>query len=158
MTTYEPLNFEGTDNLNFLPEDNEPSLYEILRNCNDKYISKQINSALDILMNSIRLYGTDHIFMSYNGGKDADVIMHLLRAVYAKYGEENRIYHCIPRLTYFVIEDEFPEVLSHIETTEKKYHLNIVRYDCGVVEVGYFLFFHSCVSDRWFLIGYKEAN
>jgi FAD synthetase len=109
----------------------------------DKYISQQINSALDILMNAVRLYGTDHIFMSYNGGKDADVIMHLLRAVYAKYGEERRIRPCLPFLTYFVIADEFPEVLAHIKTTEKRYHLNIVRYDCGVVEVllSYIYFF-----------------
>ena len=108
--------------------------YEALRNCKDNYISKQINQALNVLGDAFRLYGSDRVFSSYNGGKDADVIMHLLRAVCAKYQLDHNT-PCAPKLIYFAIDDEFPEVLSHIEKNEERYSLNIVRYDSGIVEV-----------------------
>lgn len=119
------LNSNHKDDLTF---------YESLRQCKDNYISKQINSALDILTDALRLYGPRYVFSSYNGGKDADVIMHLLRAVCAKYEADNKV-PCQPTLIYFAIEDEFPEVLQHITVSEKKFHLNIVRYNCGIIEV-----------------------
>lgn len=63
------------------------SLYDKLRECKDGYISSRVNSALDILYDALRLYGPDQVFSSYNGGKDAVVIMHLLRAAVAKYSQ-----------------------------------------------------------------------
>jgi hypothetical protein len=108
--------------------------YHALRDCNDNYISKHVNRALDILLDAVRLYGPDHVFSSYNGGKDADVTMHLLRAVYAKYSADKGIQY-EAKLVYFVNDDEFGEVLDHIETTEKAYSLNITRYTCGIVQV-----------------------
>jgi 3'-phosphoadenosine 5'-phosphosulfate sulfotransferase (PAPS reductase)/FAD synthetase len=108
--------------------------YEFLRNCKDNYISKPINHALNLLLDAFRLYGPDRVFSSYNGGKDADIIMHLLRAVCAKYAADNKV-ACQPTLIYFAIDDEFPEVLTHISRSEKLFNLNIVRYDCGIVEV-----------------------
>ena len=63
------------------------NLYHRLRACDDGYIAAKVNSALDILFDALRLYGPDQLFSSYNGGKDAVVIMHLLRAITAKYSE-----------------------------------------------------------------------
>ena len=66
-------------------------LYEKLRGCNDAYMPKQLNSALDILSDALRLYGAEQIFASYNGGKDAVVVLHLLRAVAAKHTAESGV-------------------------------------------------------------------
>jgi hypothetical protein len=63
--------------------------YHSLRDYKDSYISSQINSALDTLLDALRLFGPSHVFSSYNGGKDADVIMHLLRAAIAKYSDDH---------------------------------------------------------------------
>ena len=67
------------------------ALYEKLRGCNDRYMPKQLNSALDILSGTLRLYGAEQIFGSYNGGKDAVVVLHLLIAVAAKHTAESGV-------------------------------------------------------------------
>lgn len=109
------------------------ALYNALRNCKDGYIANHLNNALDALSDAIRLYGPTMLLSSYNGGKDADVIMHLLRAVTAKYAADNNV-QCKPKLVYFAIEDEFDEVLQHIAHTKDLYDLDIEEYKCGIVE------------------------
>ena len=110
------------------------ALYEKLRGCNDAYMSKQLNSALDILSDALRLYGAEQLFASYNGGKDAVVVLHLLRAVAAKHTAETGV-SCSPEFIYFAVKDEFPEVLEHIEETEKLYTLNLRKYETGISQV-----------------------
>jgi hypothetical protein len=110
------------------------ALYEKLRGCNDAYMSKQLNSALDILSDALRLYGAEQLFASYNGGKDAVVVLHLLRAVAAKHTAETGV-TCSPEFIYFAVKDEFPEVLEHIEETEKLYALNLRKYETGISQV-----------------------
>jgi Phosphoadenosine phosphosulfate reductase family len=110
------------------------ALYEKLRGCNDAYMSKQLNSALDILSDALRLYGAEQLFASYNGGKDAVVVLHLLRAVAAKHTAETGV-TCSPEFIYFAVKDEFPEVLEHIEETEKLYALNLRKYENGISQV-----------------------
>lgn len=106
-------------------------LYHRFRSCKDGFIMKQLNSALDILYDALRLYGPQQLFSSFNGGKDAVVIMHLLRAVTAKYSDEQGIIYR-PNLVYFAIKDEFPEVLAHIDESEEMYCLNLTRYDTAI--------------------------
>jgi FAD synthetase len=109
-------------------------LYEKLRSCDDGYLSAPLNSALDILMDALRLYGPNQLFASYNGGKDAVVILHLLRAVTAKYSEDRgQIFR--PKLIYFAIDDEFKEVVEHIDESEKLFNLDLERCDCGIMKV-----------------------
>lgn len=106
-------------------------LYEQLRNCSDTYISSQVHSALNTLSDALRLYGPHQLFSSFNGGKDAVVIMHLLRAVTAKYSQEKgEIFR--PNFIYFKVENEFPEILEYIGECERRYHMNLKRYDAGI--------------------------
>ncbi len=108
--------------------------YKALRNCKDEYIRHHINSALETLSDAIRMYGPLQLLSSYNGGKDADVIMHLLRAVVANYSsEQGAIY--MPKLVYFAVEDEFDEVLHHIKRSESLFDLEVVTYNCSIAEV-----------------------
>lgn len=108
--------------------------YHALRSCNDQYISTHLNKALDSLSDALRLYGPNRIFSSYNGGKDADVIMHLLRAVFAKYSDDKRV-DAVPEMVYFVNSDEFDEVTEHIARSQQLYNLKITTYDNGIVHV-----------------------
>lgn len=106
-------------------------LYEAMSQCEDGYIAHKLHSAMEILSDSIRLYGPEQLFSSYNGGKDAVVIMHILRAVVAKYSADNgKIYR--PQFIYFAIDDEFPEVLQHIDETTHACALHLTKYECNI--------------------------
>lgn len=128
--------------------DESYALYLRLRACQNKSLATAIQSSLDALSDALRLYGPDRLISSFNGGKDAVVVMHLLRAALAKYTHDynstvatknassdgvSRIIQ--PQFIYFAIKDEFPEVLSFIDECEKKYGLNLIRYDCGIMQV-----------------------
>eukprot|EP00597_Dinobryon_sp_UTEXLB2267_P005785 CAMPEP_0170064466 /NCGR_PEP_ID=MMETSP0019_2-20121128/4939_1 /TAXON_ID=98059 /ORGANISM="Dinobryon sp., Strain UTEXLB2267" /LENGTH=580 /DNA_ID=CAMNT_0010271135 /DNA_START=93 /DNA_END=1831 /DNA_ORIENTATION=- len=103
--------------------------YHSLRNYKDNYISSQINSALDSLLDTLRLFGPSHVFSSYNGGKDADVV-NALRAAVAKHADEHGTLTLRPHLVYFAIED----VLKHIDQAEKKYGLDLKRFNCSITQ------------------------
>ena len=107
------------------------ALYEKLRSCKDGYMSAPLNSALNILADALRLYGPEQLFASYNGGKDAEVLLHLMRAVFAKYSADQGII-CQPKLIYFAVTDEFKEVLAHLNDSERMFRLDLKRYDCGI--------------------------
>lgn len=127
-----------------LPHQDALEFYHRLRACRDTYLSTHLNDALDNLSDALRLYGADAVFSSYNGGKDADVIMHLLRAVCAKHEDDlkkkstSSADHVMakirPKLVYFVVDDEFDEIITHIERNERVYDLDITRYSCGIVQ------------------------
>ncbi len=48
--------------------ENSLSLYNKLRECKDSFLAKQLNQALNILTDALRLYGPHQLFSSYNGG------------------------------------------------------------------------------------------
>ena len=138
-----------TSNVRFTPrspevlQDEALELYEKLRDCKDGYMSQPLNSALNILSDALRLYGPDNLFASYNGGKDAEVLLQLMRCVYAKYSaSKNKIYK--PNLIYFAVKDEFEEILIHIEKSEKSYGLNLKRYETGISQVLEYIFVYIC--------------
>jgi 3'-phosphoadenosine 5'-phosphosulfate sulfotransferase (PAPS reductase)/FAD synthetase len=110
-------------------------LYLALRNTSatDPKLGTAIHSALDVLDNTLRLYGPDNVYSSYNGGKDAVVIMHLLRASVAKYSKETGVTHS-PLLVYFAVNDEFPEVINYIEETEELYGLRVQRSNSSIIK------------------------
>jgi len=114
-----------------ISDSDDLQFYNELRECKDRYLSHHLNRALDIVSDAVRLYGPNQLFSSYNGGKDADVIMHLYRAAVAKYSaDKSEVFR--PQLVYFAIEDEFPDIIDHIQTVERKYNLDLTRYDCGI--------------------------
>mmetsp|Transcript_21013 Transcript_21013/g.29337 ORF Transcript_21013/g.29337 Transcript_21013/m.29337 type:complete len:211 (+) Transcript_21013:109-741(+) len=60
-------------------------LYKQLAFCDDATIAGAISRSLDIMLQAFRLYGPEGVIVSFNGGKDAVVVMHLARAALAKY-------------------------------------------------------------------------
>ena len=103
----------------------------------DENLPQLILSALDILHQAYRLYGPESVVGSYNGGKDACVILHLMRAAYANYIRDNPTLvgsACQPKTIYFEHEDEFPEVLDLLHETVLEYDLSIegIKYPDGL--------------------------
>ena len=128
---------EGGDNEPLISESDVHTeslkLYYSLIACDDKYISGKIRSALTILEGALNTYGPQQLFSSYNGGKDAVVIMHLLRAAMAKYSEKKGIIYR-PKFVYFVIDKEFPQVLEYIGASQRSLALDLTSYDGGIMK------------------------
>jgi hypothetical protein len=65
-------------------------LHERLQDSADPYLAPVVRAALRDIEAAYRLYGPYCTVGSYNGGKDAVVIFHLLRAAHAQYCHELR--------------------------------------------------------------------
>jgi FAD synthetase len=108
--------------------------YEQLVQCTDSYVSGPIQTALSCLDHSFRLYGPKSVICSFNGGKDAVVILHLLRAAYAAYCKQhvdNNNLVIQPRVVYFDHADEFPEILSFLHEQVADLDLNMICFQQG---------------------------
>jgi hypothetical protein len=55
------------------------SLYKSLQAYNETNIGRIARHALSVISDSLRLYGPNNVYSSFNGGKDAVVVMHLFR-------------------------------------------------------------------------------
>ncbi|TDH68607.1 hypothetical protein CCR75_000950 [Bremia lactucae] len=125
---------------------------------------KRVQKALDVLRSAIDIFGLDGVCLSFNGGKDSTVLLHLLRIVLAKRVlEEVQLMHSKKNLAssrtplvdllpddeletrvqaqlqdipvmYFDSYDQFLEVRAFTEKCTKMYALNCHVYKCSFVE------------------------
>ena len=107
-------------------------LYERLLSCKDSYVSPAIQSALNTLDHAYRLYGPNSVICSFNGGKDAVVILHLVRAIHAKYYNSTGETPIRPRSVYFNNDNEFSEVTSFLEESVDTYDLDMIAFEHGI--------------------------
>jgi len=109
------------------------ALYKGLLDCDDAYLRDPISDALRILGDGFRVFGPTGVFTSFNGGKDAVVIMQLSRAALAKAGLKSRKVHR-PRTIFFENDGEFEEVEAFVKASEVDNDLELRRYDTGFVD------------------------
>ncbi len=91
-------------------------------------VAPHLAAALDAVDAALRLYGPERLLVSFNGGKDATVLLHLARAAYSRAGAGT------PRCVYWHDADCFSEVHAFVEATVKRYQLPLVRYDCSFAD------------------------
>ena len=125
------------------------ALYDAFNACTDSYVATLIQDALRVLNHAYRLYSPEGVICSYNGGKDACVIVHLLRAAHANFlrdqmtasnsGDADEASATSsppklikPRMIYFEHADEFPEVETLLHDTCKRFDLNMVAFENGI--------------------------
>lgn len=108
-------------------------LYHLFTTSQDAYISSQIHQALRVLSDAFRLYGANGVFTSFNGGKDAVVIMHLCRAALANYCVAKK-HISRPRLVFFESDSEFEEIHEFVNESETTWNLELLRLDSGFVK------------------------
>ncbi len=114
-------------------KDLDYEFYNQLINCTNASLSKAINNSLNVILDSIRIFGPNHVVTSFNGGKDAVVVMHLIRAAFAKYSyDKKKKYNA--NFIYFTVKNEFSEVLDFIDQSENSYKLSILKCDSGIVQ------------------------
>ena len=117
------------------------ALYNKFASCDDTYMDQEIKTALKTLGDALRLYGPSSVICSFNGGKDACVILELVRAAHAKYyqdmedddgDDDPSIVPIRPRVVYWDKEDEFPEVMEFVHANVQKYDLDMIAFDRGI--------------------------
>ena len=85
--------------------------------------SPHVAAALEDIDAALRLYGPEGLVVSFNGGKDATVLLHLARAAYHRAG-------CgAPLCVYWHESDCFPEVDAFVADTTVRFGLQLRRYD-----------------------------
>jgi len=115
--------------------DDALQLYKALseRSKEDSPLGRAIKQGLGVLTDALRLYGADRVVTSFNGGKDAVVIMHLMRAAMAGYYNDKPGGARAVRVIFFEQEDEFAEVEAFVQQTVARYGLELLTYDVGFV-------------------------
>ena len=88
------------------------AVHSALATCEDDRLKTLVDKALKRLSDALRIFGADAVYASFNGGKDACVILHLLRAARVKNDVTTK-----PKLVYFDSMDEFDEVRSLVRET-----------------------------------------
>jgi FAD synthetase len=125
-------------------------LYDSFRDCDDVYLKPLIDEALDGLLDTIRLYQTDSILCSFNGGKDATVILHLFCAALAAHavlGADAATTSTTtttgadavapppatrPRGVYFDSPDEFAELRRFTQDSVQRVDMDLLAFAQGV--------------------------
>jgi len=98
----------------------EPSDYSSLPD----QLWQKVQHALEIITNGIKQYGVNSIALSFNGGKDCTVLLHLLEIALRKLYDNPKPLSLILTL-YFQIPDNFPDVLEFMAESKKRHSLNI---------------------------------
>ena len=86
-------------------------------------IADDVNVSLQIVDDVLRLYSPERIALSFNGGKDATVVFHLTRVVFAqRYHGRNDA----PRIRAVFFEEsdpseQFPQVLQFVQRWERRH-------------------------------------
>lgn len=106
------------------------SLHAQLANTTDTYMQQALSQALDALQQAYRLYGPDNVLASFNGGKDAVVILQLFLAVHAL---QDTTTHR-PRVLYFAKDDEFPAIVELVKQTAREADLDLIVLETGIRE------------------------
>nr|CAD2176850.1 unnamed protein product [Meloidogyne enterolobii] len=120
-------NFENGDNY-FDPRPWE-NAYEKLEafqiNFQSKEISNKLKGALHTIEEILNKYSLEQISLSFNGGKDCTLLLHLFRAcVNKKYNNQKQI-----NAFYIKSDDEFPEVVEFVNSISEKYNLEVLELE-----------------------------
>ena len=146
--TKSPTDNEVSYHANWSEEAYQAALdqYDLFMSCSDSFIQPFVQDALHTLDQAYRLYGAYSVIGSFNGGKDAVVILELIRAAHANHFRNLRqtqvetnsvdIQPTRPRVIYFNNSLEFPEVYNFVQDTVENYDLDMIAFKEGVGFVG----------------------
>ncbi|CAN0926950.1 Probable FAD synthase [Linum grandiflorum] len=109
---------------------------QAIRESDDRRLKTKYNNAIYVIQRALALYPIEEVALSFNGGKDSTVLLHLLRAGYFLHkGEQscsNGGLTSFPiRTIYFESPSAFPEINSFTYDAASRYGLqmDIIRLD-----------------------------
>ncbi|KJE93109.1 flavin adenine dinucleotide synthetase [Capsaspora owczarzaki ATCC 30864] len=97
-----------------------------------------VRQATTAIEQALQIYKTDTIMLSFNGGKDCMVVLHLLNAVLrtrcGRHNAENSRHLPIPAI-YLSFPDQFHEVESFVREAAQDYSMDLFTID-GSIKAG----------------------
>ncbi|EKM56724.1 uncharacterized protein PHACADRAFT_254010 [Phanerochaete carnosa HHB-10118-sp] len=85
-----------------------------------------VKEALGVIDEALDDFGEDRVAISFNGGKDCTVLLHLITAALGRRLSEGQSSKAIPSL-YIPVASPFPELEVFIYECAKAYHLDLYR-------------------------------
>ncbi|KAI5695264.1 hypothetical protein M8J75_013502 [Diaphorina citri] len=79
--------------------------------------------SLQVIESCLDKYSLDACFLSFNGGKDCTLLLHLVHAVLKHKGLQGKQLLAV----YFKLEDSFPEVEQFVKETVVRYNLELIE-------------------------------
>jgi len=97
-------------------------------------LGKAVREAIDVLEEALDTYG-EHLSLSFNGGKDCTVLLHIYSAVLSRRrrrgpSSSTATSSAIPTI-YIPMPSPFPEMESFIDSAATEYNLDIFRVPCA---------------------------
>ncbi|KAM0746198.1 adenine nucleotide alpha hydrolases-like protein [Meredithblackwellia eburnea MCA 4105] len=100
----------------------------------DKQLAQNIRTGLHIIEKAINTYGKHHLALSFNGGKDCTVLLHLLASVLLHTNPTSSRTFKIPTL-YIRCTSPFPQVESFVTQVNSCYSLDLVSLSGSMKDV-----------------------
>eukprot|EP00871_Galdieria_phlegrea_P002494 jgi/Galph1/3245/GphlegSOOS_G1882.1 len=94
----------------------------------------KIRESLKVLIGALRLYRTEELALSFNGGKDATVVLHLMRAAVAGYFQTQDKEHAALYAVFFTDDDCFEQVETFVGAIQEKYHFQLIYQGGGFLQ------------------------
>jgi len=100
-------------------------------------LGRAVREAIEVLEEALDTYG-EHLSLSFNGGKDCTVLLHIYAAVLSRRRRRGQrtpssstaTSSAIPTI-YIPMPSPFPEMESFIDSAAKEYNLDIFRVPCA---------------------------
>ncbi|KAK4047763.1 3'-phosphoadenosine 5'-phosphosulfate sulfotransferase [Microbotryomycetes sp. JL221] len=106
----------------------------------DEDLSLKVKDALNIIEQAVDRYGLEHLALSFNGGKDCTVLVHLLAAVALRKAATSKLSSQtslqLPRLksVYVRCLSPFPQVEHFVNACTETYNLDLMAVEGGMKE------------------------
>ncbi|KAF7293011.1 FAD synthetase [Mycena indigotica] len=90
----------------------------------DDPLGPLVKEALTVIDEALDSYGPDHVSLSFNGGKDCTVLLHLYAGALARRLGPSEALKSIPAI-YIAVPSPFPMLETFIEDAARQYHLDL---------------------------------
>lgn len=106
---------------------------QIYKECeSSSHLGQCLKQALDVLGSAFKQYEPSQLCLSFNGGKDCTVLLHLYWAALQKWWKFKET----PVLLYVEVEEPFTVMEEFVSVTSSRYDCSLIRKDCGSVKLG----------------------
>ncbi|CAE7853449.1 FLAD1, partial [Symbiodinium microadriaticum] len=96
----------------------------------DNPLCNNLRKSIEVIENAVRIFDTNQLAISFNGGKDATVVLHLVRYVFFKLNILDTLGTTAP-IIYFDDPKTFPEMTEFLIEIKSQYNLQYTTYDCS---------------------------
>ncbi|KAI8920964.1 hypothetical protein DFJ77DRAFT_448105 [Powellomyces hirtus] len=124
----------------------------------DTPFAATLRATYELICEALRRYGPAGLALSFNGGKDCTVLLHLMYAAREEYQREHDSEEPIRINTLYVAHtDSFPEVDEFVEFCEHRYGLDMVKI-YGPMRQGIQSFLDQYPAVQAMLVGTRRTD